>query len=58
MKVVVEFGLVEELRVLGVDWLKFYGNLEVCFGVEALVYLTESPLVYLTDYLYVLSHLL
>lgn len=58
MEVVVEFALVDELRVIGVDWLDFYGNFEVGLGIDGLVDFSKGALIDLANDFEVLADLL
>lgn len=58
MKVVVEFALVNQLRVVRADGLDFDCHFEVGLGVDGLVDLAKSALVNLSDDFEVFSHLL
>ncbi len=58
MEVVVEFAFVNQLRVIRVDGLNFYGNFKVCFGVDCLKDLSESSFIDLSDDLEVFADLL
>lgn len=58
MQVVVELTLVDELRVVGVDWLDLDRHLQVGARVDRLVYLAEGALVDLPDNLEILPHFL
>lgn len=58
MKVVVEFALVDKLRVFSVDRLNLNSNFEVSLGVNSLIDLSESTLINLSDDFEILAHLL
>ena len=58
MEVVVEFTLVDQLRMLGVHRLHLHRHLQVGLCVDCLVDLAESALVDLPDDLEILSHFL
>ena len=58
MQVVVQFALVNELRMLRIHRLYLHCNLQVSFGIYCLVDLSECSFVDLTDDLEVLPHLL
>lgn len=58
MQVVVEFALVDELGVVGVDWFDFNCHLQAGFGVDGLIDLPERTFVDLPNDLEVLSHAL
>lgn len=58
MQVVVQFALINELGVVGVDRFYFDRNLQVCFGIDSLVDLAKSALVDFADDFEVLSDFL
>lgn len=58
MEVVVEFALVDELRVFSVDGLHLDCHFEVSLGVDGLVDLSEGALIDLPDDLEVFAHFL
>lgn len=57
MEVVVEFALVNELGVVGVDGFNFDGDFEVGLGVDGLEDFPEGSLVDLADDFEVLAYL-
>ena len=58
MKVIVEFALIHQLRVLSIALLEFDGNFEVGLGVDPLVDLSEGSLIKFLDNFVVLANLL
>ena len=58
VEVVVKFAFVDELGVVGVDWLNFDSDLEVGLGVDGLVDLSEGAFVDFSDDLEVLAYFL
>lgn len=56
MQIVVEFALIDELWMIGVNRLDFYCNLKVSFGVDGLVNLPEGTLINFFDNFKVLSN--
>jgi len=58
VKIVVEFTLIDQLRVIRIDGFQFDGHLEVSLGVNGLIYLPECALINLADDLEVLADFL
>ncbi len=58
MKVVVEFTLVNKLRVFGIYGLNFHCNFEIGLGIDGLVDLSEGSFINLANDFEVLANLL
>lgn len=58
MEIVIQLALIDQLWMIGVGGFNFDGNLEVGFGVDGLVDLSECTLVNFTDNFEILTHLL
>lgn len=56
MQIVVELALIDQLGVIGVDWLNLDGHLQVGPGVHSLEDLPKSTLINFSENLEVFAH--